>query len=272
MRIGYFLLLSTVIMWSCQGSQQPEQDTDIVVPHQQAIPAKIWTHRIMAQYPHDTSAYTQGLFWHNKKLYEGTGDYEQSSLRITELKTGKILQKHPMGTSKIFGEGITLLNGKIYQLTWENKLVYVYDVNQIDKPIQTLPWPYEGWGITNNGKELIISDGTANLYFVNPTDLKVNTIISVKDEQGPINYLNELEYIKGSIFANVYQTNQIVQIDPESGQVTGRIILNGLLQPADQVANRTDVLNGIAYDSSRNVFFITGKRWPKLFEMTLDGF
>lgn len=270
MRLAF--ILSVFLFCSCQGNQQPDQDPDIVVPHQEVLPAKAWTYRIMAQYPHDTSAYTQGLFWFNSKLYEGTGDYEQSSLRINDLKTGKVLEKHQMGSSTLFGEGITLLDGKIYQLTWENKLVYVYDVNRIDKPIQTLEWPYEGWGITNNGKDLIISDGSSNLYFVNPTDLKVNAIVSVKDEQGAIKFLNELEYAKGSIFANVYQTNQIVQIDPESGRVNGKISLNNLLQPTDIVPDRTDVLNGIAYDSARNVFFITGKRWPKLFEMTLEGF
>jgi glutamine cyclotransferase len=270
MRLAF--IFPVLCLLSCQGNQQTDHDPDIVVPHQEVQPAKAWTHRIMAQYPHDTGAYTQGLFWHKSKLYESTGDYEQSSLRITEMKTGKVIQKYQMGSSQLFGEGITLLDGKIYQLTWENKLVYVYDVNQIDKPIQTLKWPYEGWGITNNGKDLIISDGSANLYFVRPSDLKVNAIVSVKDDQGAVKFLNELEYVKGSIFANVYQSNQIVQIDPESGFVTGKITLNNLLQSTDIVPDRTDVLNGIAYDSTRNVFLITGKRWPKLFEMTLEGF
>jgi glutamine cyclotransferase len=270
MRLAY--VLSVLLLIGCKGNQQPEQDPDIVVPHQEVLPAKIWSHRIMAQYPHDTSAYTQGLFWHNNRLYEGTGDYEQSSLRVVDLKTGNVIQKYQMGTPNLFGEGITLLNGKIYQLTWENKLVYVYDMNRIDKPIQTLQWPYEGWGITNNGKELIISDGSSNLYFVQPSDLKVNSIVSVKDEQSAVKFLNELEYVKGSIFANVYQTNQIIQIDPETGRVIGKVALNNLLQSTDIVPDRTDVLNGIAYDSARNVFFITGKRWPKLFEMSLEGF
>jgi glutamine cyclotransferase len=270
MKFRYLLLVISIL--SCQGNHQPDQDPDIVVPHQTVEAPKIWTHQILAQYPHDTGAYTQGLILHHNKLYEGTGDYEQSALRITDLKTGKIIENHTMGSSSVFGEGITIFNGKIYQLTWENHLVYVYDSSNIQQPVQTLQWPYDGWGITHNGKELIISDGTSNLYFVNPADLKVNSILSVKDDQGAVALLNELEYAKGSIFANVYQTNQIVQINPETGHVTGKIMLNNLLQPTDVIADRTDVMNGIAYDAEKNSFLITGKRWPKIFEMRLEGF
>lgn len=225
---------------------------------------------IMAQYPHDSSAYTQGLQLYNGKLYEGTGDYEASAIQISDYKTGKIEKKHRMGSSKIFGEGITIFNNKLYQLTWQNNTVYVYTLNNLDKPETTFTWPYEGWGITNNGTELIISDGSSNLYFVNPENFKVTNTVSVMDNRGPIRNLNELEYINGYVYANVYETNYIVKINPESGHVAGILNIPGLLQPLDIVPGRTDVLNGIAFDSSTGNLLITGKRWPKLFEVKLN--
>ena len=172
-----------------------------------------------------------------------------------------------MGTDKIFGEGITIFNNKIYQLTWESHKAYQYDINKIETPEKTFDWPYEGWGLTHDTSSLIISDGTANIYFVDPTTFKVKSTVAIKDDQGPVNYLNELEYVNGFIYANVYQTNIIVKINAESGHVVGRLYMNGLLQQNDIVANRTDVLNGIAYDSTTKNFLITGKRWPKMFEV-----
>lgn len=241
-----------------------------LIPKYVGLPAPATIqYTIIAQHPHDTSAYTQGLQVFNGKLYEGTGDFETSSLRITDWKTGTVEKKHMMGTNKIFGEGINIFNNKLYQLTWQSNIVYVYDVNNIDKPIRTFNWPNEGWGITNNGKELIVSDGSANLYFVNPDDFKIQNTIAVVSNEGPVDNLNELEYIDGFVYANVYQTNYIVKIDPESGHVVGKMTLENLLQPADYVPGRTDVLNGIAYDSTTKTMIITGKRWPKLFEVKL---
>jgi glutaminyl-peptide cyclotransferase len=226
----------------------------------------------VANYPHDTGAYTQGLQFYKGKLYEGTGDYENSSIRITDIKTGRVEKKHIMGSDKIFGEGINIFKDKIYQLTWQSHVVYVYDLGNIDKPINTFNWPYEGWGITNNGTDLIISDGSANLYFVNPDDFKVKSTIAVTDNGGPVLELNELEYIDGYVFANVYQTEKIVKIDPSSGHVVAKMELPGLPGQyfKDQIVpERTDVLNGIAYDSTSKKMYITGKRWPKLFEVLL---
>ncbi|MBI3883649.1 MAG: glutaminyl-peptide cyclotransferase [Sphingobacteriales bacterium] len=228
---------------------------------------------IIGVYPHDTSAYTQGLQLYNGKLYEGTGDYETSSMRITDIKSGKVEKKHLMGSNKIFGEGINIFNDKIYQLTWQNNVVNVYDVANIDKVITTFKWPYEGWGITNNGKDLIISDGSANLYFVNAADFKIKSTMQVTDNIGPVNMLNELEYIDGFVYANVYQSDYIVKIDPANGHIVGKISLPGILQqyaPGQIVPERTDVLNGIAWDSSNKKIYLTGKRWPKLFEATLN--
>jgi len=227
---------------------------------------------IIAVYPHDSSAYTQGLEIFNGKLYESTGDYINSSLRITDLKSGKVLQQHNMGSKEIFGEGITIFNNKIYQLTWQNNFINVYDVNDITRPIKTFKWNYEGWGITHTDKELIISDGSANLYFVNPDDLRINATRQVTDNYGPVRNINELEYIDGFLFANVYGNDVILKIDPSNGHVVGNIQLPGIIRQYSKgfVPNDNEVLNGIAWDSTAKKMYITGKHWPKLFEISLN--
>jgi glutaminyl-peptide cyclotransferase len=268
----YLLYISlAALLFSCTNrDEHPEEDPSIAPPRSGiGAPVNV-PFTLIAQHPHDTGAYTQGLQYYNGKMYEGTGDYENSSLRITDYKTGKVEKMHKMGTDKIFGEGINIFGDKLYQLTWQNNLVYVYDLNKLDKPIRTIPWPYEGWGITNNGKELIISDGSANLYFVDPASFKINSTVAVLDDQGPVQNINELEYIKGYIYANVYGENYILKIEPSSGHVVGKMDLPGLLQANEYIQGHTDVLNGIAYDSTSNTMFITGKRWPKLFELKLN--
>ncbi|MEO5892850.1 MAG: glutaminyl-peptide cyclotransferase [Ferruginibacter sp.] len=227
---------------------------------------------IIGIYAHDTSAYTQGLEIYKGKLYESTGDYANSSLRITDVKTGSVTQKHMMGSAEVFGEGITILNDKIYQLTWKNHLVNVYDIKNIDKPVKTFAWPYEGWGITHTDKELIISDGSANLYFVNPEDFKVQRTTMVTDNIGPVNSLNELEYFDGHVFANVYGSDYIVKIDPSNGHVMGIINLPGIIKQYAKGFNpdENEVLNGIAWDSAGKKMYITGKHWPKMFEITIN--
>lgn len=266
----YSAILALALLAACNNGKDDDKTFDPeAVP--KAVPAIAYT--IVAEYPHDTSAYTQGLQLYNGKMYEGTGDYQASSLRITDYKTGRVEKKHMMGTDKIFGEGITILNNKLYQLTWENKLLYVYDVNNIEKPIATLNWPYDGWGITSNGTDLIISDGTAKLYFVDPATLKVKSTIAVTENGDPVPYINELEYVDGFVFANKYEAETIYKIDPSSGFVVGKMDMTGLKQkyfPGQNITGRTDVLNGIAYDSATKKFFITGKRWPKMFELQLN--
>lgn len=229
---------------------------------------------IIAQHPHDTGAYTQGLELVNGKMYEATGDYQNSSLRITDFKSGVVEKKHPMGSDKIFGEGITVFNNKIYQLTWQSNIVYVYDIKDITKPIKTFAWPYEGWGLTHNATDLIISTGVnPNLYFVNPEDFKVKNILPVTDNNGPVLNLNELEYVDGFVYANVYESDYIVKINPETGKVVGKMDFTGLIKqyaPGYNPKPGDEVLNGIAYDSTSKTFFVTGKRWPKLFEVKLN--
>lgn len=265
-----FLSIFIAALLSCNGSETPESDPDITSGSTGIAAPKNINYSIISEYPHDTSAYTQGLEFFKGKLLEGTGDFEGSSLRITDYKTGKVEQIHSMGTSEIFGEGITVFKDKIYQLTWQNHIVYVYDAKNISNPIKTLQWPYEGWGITHNDSLLIISDGSSNLYFVHPETFKVINTVSVRDNNGTVKLLNELECVNGSVYANVYESDYIVQINPESGHVTGIINLPSLLKPSDVVPYRTNVLNGIAYDSTSKKFFITGKRWPKMFMLQLN--
>lgn len=265
----FFIAVSTCV--SCNNNDSTNDTDSSLVPTYSSIPAPgNLTYTILAQHPKDTGAFTQGLEIYNGKLYESTGDFENSSLRITNWKTGNVEKKHMMGSDKIFGEGITILNNKIYQLTWVSNIVYVYDIDNINKPIQTLRWPREGWGITNNGTDLIISDGSSNLYFVDPANFEVRRTLPVLSYKGPITELNELEYIDGFIFANVYQQNYIVKIDPKTGHVVAVMVLENLLQKNEYIPGRTDFLNGIAYDSATKTMLITGKRWPKLFEVKLN--
>ena len=264
------------ILFSCHSNSSKDDSTDTTETVTTSVgitaPQNI-NLNVIGIYPHDTSAYTQGLEIYNGKLYEGTGDYEMSSLRIDDFKTGKVEQKHVMGSADIFGEGITIFKGKIYQLTWQNHFVNVYDINNINKPIKTFTWPYEGWGLTHDSTELIISTGSSNLFFVDPNNFTIKKTTQVSDDQGPVEELNELEYINGFVFANVYETDRIVKIDASNGHVVGQLNLQGMLQqyaPNQIVPGRTDVLNGIAWDSTNNHIYITGKRWPKLFEATLN--
>lgn len=266
----YASIALLIIFAACNNGAD---DTDVV---DNSIKPKVTpaiAYNIVAEYPHDTSAYTQGLEFYNGKLYESTGDYESSSLRVTDYKTGRVEKKHMMGSKNIFGEGITIFNNQLYQLTWASNIVYVYDINNITKPVKTFKWPYEGWGITHHGTDLIISDGTAKLFFVNPEDFRLKSTLSVTENGRPVNYLNELEYVEGYIYANVYQSDYIVKIDPESGFVVGKIELPGVIQkfaPGYTPKINDEVLNGIAYDSATKKLLVTGKRWPKMFELKLN--
>lgn len=269
----YTLVLFVIIfLASCNGGDKTPDVDNTLLPN----PAPNIAYNIVNVFPHDAGSYTQGLQFYNGKLYEGIGDYTNSALQIVDIKTGKIEKKHKIGktsTDSTFGEGINIFKGKLYQLTWQSNIVYVYDVNNIDKPIKTLKWPYEGWGITNNGTDLIISDGSANLYFVEPETFKVKTTIAVTEDGRAIAELNELEYIDGFVYANVYGADFIVKIDPASGHVVGKINLQNTIEkyaPGYTPKPNDEVLNGIAYDSATKKLYITGKRWPKMFEVKLN--
>lgn len=220
--------------------------------------------RVVAEYPHDASAFTQGLVFTDGRLYEGTGKKGESSLRRIELKTGRIEQIVPLD-SALFGEGITILDGKVFQLTWQNRLGLIYDQKTFDS-LGTFRYTGEGWGLTHDGKRLILSDGTSTIRFLDTKSFEVVKRIKVRASNGPVDQLNELEFRKGEILANVWHTNRIARISPESGDVLGWIDLTSLY-PERQRQNREDVLNGIAYDEAGDRLFVTGKNWPKIYEI-----
>ncbi|RWX47393.1 Glutamine cyclotransferase [Candidatus Electrothrix aarhusensis] len=227
---------------------------------------KQYTYTLIREYPHDSKAFTQGLAWDEGRMYEGTGLYGRSSLRSVDLKTGLVNQQQNY-TRQYFAEGITVFQGLIYQLTWKSRRIFLFDKDKFSV-IKSRPYPREGWGITHNGNELIVSDGTASLYFLDPETLEEKRRILVRDDQGEVARLNELEYVRGSIYANVWQTDRIAIIHPEDGVVSGWLDLSELSARVQSIwKGKTDVLNGIMYDPVNDRLFVTGKLWPSLFEI-----
>ena len=214
-------------------------------------------------------AFTQGLLYLNGFLYEGTGIEGLSSIRKVRLETGEVLQKHDIPEA-YFGEGIVNWKDRLIELTWKAETGFVYDLASF-RLQREFRYPGEGWGMTQDGKRIIMSDGSAQLRFWDPETLQETGRITVTDAGRPVDQLNELEWVKGEIYANIWQTWRIARIDPATGKVAGWIDLTGLLNPADRIEgeNGTDVLNGIAYDAAGDRLFVTGKRWPKLFEIRL---
>jgi glutaminyl-peptide cyclotransferase len=224
-------------------------------------------YEIIHVYPHDRGAFTQGLFYLNGFLYEGTGLNGQSSIRKVKLETGEVLQKRNL-PEQYFGEGIVNWNDRLLQLTWQSNVGFIYDLASFE-PKGQFQYRGEGWGLTQDGKRIIMSDGTAELRFWDPESLREIGRITVTADGAPVKDLNELEWVEGEIYANVWQTERIARIDPKSGHVTGWIDCRGLLNPSDRIEGQTDVLNGIAYDAAAHRLFVTGKKWPKLFEIRL---
>jgi glutaminyl-peptide cyclotransferase len=227
-------------------------------------PVPVYSYKVVNTFPHDRQAFTQGLALDNGILYEGTGGYGRSALRRVDLETGRVLQEYKL-PGKYFGEGITVCKNTLVQLTWRSNTGFVYDADSF-KLLREFSYPTEGWGVTYDGDRIIMSDGTASLYFLDPETLKTTGDLQVHDDNGPVEMLNELEYVNGSIYANVWRTDKIAIIDPGNGSVTGWIDLAGLLDKG-QFGSSVDVLNGIAYDTQAKRMFVTGKLWPLLFEI-----
>lgn len=222
-------------------------------------------YEIVNTWPHDAEAYTQGLVFHDGKLLESTGQEGKSSLRSVEPETGKVLKKVNI-PRPYFAEGITLFKGKIYQLTWQHQRGFVYDAWSFEK-LGEFSYEGEGWGLTNDGQFLILSDGTDRIRFLDPDNFQVKKTIAVIDRPNtPVTSINELEYVQGEIYANIWHDERIARINPETGRVTGWIDLTGL-RAHTEVTEEEAVLNGIAYDETNNRLFVTGKLWPRLFEI-----
>jgi len=249
--VALVTVLSVAALYTYQNlSQEPEQES-------------FYTYRVVKKYPHDPEAFTQGLVIHNGVLYEGTGLYGGSSIRVVEQETGEILRKVDLSQS-FFGEGVTILDDKVYQVTWREQTGFVYDL-ELDGE-STFNIPNEGWGLTENGTHLILSDGTSTLSFIDPQTMKIVETVTVTYEGDEVTLINELEYIEGKVYANIWQTDNIAVIDPSTGNVVSWIDLTGLQNELDTTKG-IDVLNGIAYDRETGKIYVTGKHWPNLFEV-----
>jgi glutamine cyclotransferase len=257
--LGLFALLGAafVLSYSNFPESQVPSSSDII---------PVYTYNIVNTYPHDRNAFTQGLVFEDGVLYEGTGGFGHSTLRRVELETGDILQIRELA-AQFFGEGITICENKIIQLTWKSKIGFVYDKNSFEL-LQEFNYSTEGWGITYDGARLIMSDGTSTLHFLDPQTFEEIGQLGVFDNDGPVTKLNELEYVQGEIYANVWQTDRVARIAPGTSRVIGWVELGGLLTTEDRHES-VGVLNGIAYDAKTARLFVTGKLWPKLFDIEL---
>jgi glutaminyl-peptide cyclotransferase len=229
-------------------------------------PQTQYTYRVVKTYPHDRLAFTQGLEYRDGFLYEGTGRTGTSSLRKVDLSTGRIVQKYDL-PQPFFGEGITVLNQQVLELTWMSQTGFVYDKSTF-RVLRSFNYPGEGWGLTNDGKQIYMSDGSADIRIWDGATLKEVRRITVKDGGKPVTQLNELEWVRGEIYANVWQTDRILRISPADGKVLGSIDLTGIL-PKSERLDPDAVLNGIAYDAAGDRLFVTGKLWPTIFEIKL---
>jgi glutamine cyclotransferase len=275
MHLALALLLSTCIACSAKS----DNGTESVEPtpqEQPEAPAEIpiYSYQIVNTYPHDPNAFTQGLVYLDGALYEGTGPSNGrsgpgSSIRKVDLETGTVLQSHQL-TEVVFGEGIAVFLNRLIQLTWKSQLGFTYDLDSFDRLTQ-FTYPTEGWGLTCNGEQLIMSDGTANLYFRDPFTFAETGRVEVTAQGRPIRNLNELEWVEGEVFANIWTTQTIARIDPATGQVKGWIDATDILSDEDRQGLRVDVFNGIAYDSAKKRLFVTGKWWPKLYQIELTS-
>ncbi len=251
---------------AAQSSEPAQQDISVTAPPRAPV-YMTYSYEVVNVYPHDAAAFTQGLVFYQGELFESTGLNGSSSLRKVELETGRVLKKLDV-PSQYFAEGLVLFNGRLLQLTWQNQIGFVYDQETFQQ-LGSFNYSGEGWGLTHNGKSLMLSDGTSQIRFLDPNTFQVQRTINVLDRGQPVVRLNELEYVNGELFANIWLTNRIARINPNDGTVTSWIDLTGLLPAPDSA--RADVLNGIAYDAAGDRLFVTGKYWPKLFEIRLKS-
>ena len=269
------IVLACMLAAACNNGNTPKQSSNAATDSNALQVPAIISYEMINQYPHDPNAFTEGLEFKDGYLYESTGEYGQSDIRKVELKTGKVLLSQKMG-SQYFGEGLTVLNGKVYQLTYREGKGFVYDPATLKQEGTFTFSSPEGWGMTNNGAQLIYDEGSNILHFADPATMKDVKQLAVTDEHGPVNNLNEPELIHGYIYANQWETDYLLKIDTTTGHVVGRADLGTLrerlgIPPVSGRRHQPDVLNGIAYDAATNRIFVTGKNWPKLVEVRLDN-
>lgn len=252
-----------ILLAAAAGCDAPRVDATAASPVAASPPPARLTYRLVATYPHDPRAFTQGLLWHGGRLFESTGVLGHSTLREVELASGKVLRSVSLSPNE-FGEGLALAGDRLVQLTWQNGRAHVWDRDSFSH-LAEHAFDGEGWGLTFDGKELIQSDGSSQLAFRSPATFSVTRRLAVTREGRPQFYLNELDFAAGAIWANVWISDEIVRIDPTTGEVTGVLDVQNLLTPAE--AANADVLNGIAWDTEKNLLYATGKDWPKLFAL-----
>ncbi|WDI32708.1 glutaminyl-peptide cyclotransferase [Hyphococcus flavus] len=254
MRPNLVILIAALFSAQCACASEPVEPT-------------IYDYRILETYPHATDGFTQGLFFDGDTLVESTGLFGESSLRRVELDSGEVVQSAALAP-EIFGEGSAIIDDDIFVISWRNGKAFRFDAKSFEME-ESFKYEGEGWGLTNNGNELVMSDGTDQLRFLDPLDFseKRRTQVTLRGE--PLGKLNELEWVEGEIYANIWLTNVLARIDPETGAVTGLVDLRGLLPEKDFIQGQTDVLNGIAYNGEENILYVTGKNWPKLFKIEL---
>lgn len=265
-------ILSVIALLLFASCHDDTKDTDPDLPEIKSTATQMINYELKASYPHDTTLFTEGFLFHEGKLFESTGapsdmPKAKSLIGITNIGNGKFDKKIEIDSKKYFGEGIVFLNGKLYQLTYQNQIGFIYDATTYK---QTGQFPFtnkEGWGLTTDGQYIIMSDGSENLTYLDPATMKPVKILKVTENNQPLPNVNELEFINGFIYANVWQTNFIVKIDTASGKVTGKLDLTSLVSEIRSKGHNADVLNGIAFDSANNKIYVTGKLWPNVFQI-----
>lgn len=252
---------------ACGAKDQPARGAASATPDTgSAVRTPTYGYTVVNSYPHDPAAFTQGLQWFNGHLFESTGQVGSSDIREVELTTGRVLRSRPLAAPH-FGEGMVIIGSTLYEITWQTNTAFTYDWKTFT-PAKTFRYDGEGWGLTTDGTSIIMSNGTASLTWRDPVTFAAQKTITVTDHGTPVSQLNELEWVEGEVWANVWQSDQIVRINPATGAVTGWINLSGIL-PAIDRTGKEDVLNGIAYDAATKRLFVTGKLWPKVFEIAV---
>jgi glutamine cyclotransferase len=270
------LSLMIVLVSACGDSSNSSANSNTATEAVAGNEAPVITYTILNALPHDKDSYTEGFLMHNGTLFESSGapegnDKTKSIVGIVDPATGNIAVKAELDRKIYFGEGITILDDKLYQLTWTNKKGFIYDLKTFKK-IGEFTFPSkEGWGMTTDGSSLIMSDGSSNLTYLDPLTFKTNRIVGVTDNNGPVGNINELEFVNGNILANIYQTPYIIRIDPNSGKVLGKADFSNLVKEVKLKDPDVDYMNGIAWDSAKNKIYITGKLWPNMYEVRLNN-
>lgn len=275
------VLLGLVLLFSCKDSSSSSENSSTAAEPSANNETPVITYTVLNVLPHDTSSYTEGFLVHDGKIFESSGapkevEYTRSVFGIVDPSTGKISVKGELDKNKYFGEGIAVIGNKLFQLTWKDtdgliKKGFIYDIKTFKK-IGEFDFPSkEGWGMTSDGTSLIMSDGSSNLTFLDPVTFKTNRIVGVTDNNGPVGNINELEYVNGSILANIYQTPYIIRIDPNSGKVLGRADFSNLEKEVKLKSPDVDYMNGIAWDSAKNKIYVTGKLWPNMYEVRFNN-